>query len=332
MVNSIPNFTFSDNCHVSISRAGDISLSIQGTQYRGKIESDHTMHRSERKKIKGFIYDIFKNYSLDPNRGSLQDLKIGCNSQTVKVFISQKDVVTKDLNQDTIQIKKSSDIPFIHLSKVKQTSLIKRIMKLVKPVIRWFTGKNTPISRKVIGEFRQLLGKIPLSFQKSIFRELSEISKSERELFEYLDSHIDFTKCDRTTVMLEILKGAYCMFDDDAKAYNKFAGLDGAEARISSHESDDVQFAICGSFIKTSLFSRKKIKDSEGNLRPVSWMQLERYPLTLKLAVAHWSAYIIYKLIKQNIGPYGTSIYKEDNPLILPLLSKKNPPSECVIL
>ncbi len=115
----------------------------------------------------------------------------------------------------------------------------------------------------------------------------------------------------------EMFKGAHFYIDDDGALYEKWKNL-GAIERISSHhkDSNDLQYEIVGPLSHAILFG--KTKDGQ------TWVQLENTPLSAETVngkisniVGHTFDFIEHRLSNVNVGPYGTSMHKDTNPVKL---------------
>lgn|GEM_PF-1369174 len=154
-----------------------------------------------------------------------------------------------------------------------------------------------------------------------------EITKAEKQFLEYILSLMPIdTIEDRKqslTLIAEMFKGAQIHikgttpYEDWAKNHKlpNIVSRDGA----SSHKSDDKQFAIRGKLFAENLFGTR----TRGNGQKYSWFQLERHPAgsvdnnifnKISNTLLHLVDYLVYKFTGENVGPYGTSKYRETNP------------------
>jgi hypothetical protein len=142
------------------------------------------------------------------------------------------------------------------------------------------------------------------------------LNSNEIKILNFLHQKVDWQKLpkgiSKELVMLELLYGAYFVIEDGGKNYDQWKkgpdSLLGIKRRLSSHCSDNSQYAFRGSFFKEFLFSTK----SDENGKRVTWFQLERYPATFLMNIHHLVTYILYKFTGKNQGPFGASIYREN--------------------
>lgn len=128
----------------------------------------------------------------------------------------------------------------------------------------------------------------------------------------------------------EFLRGAHIVFDDNTPllygnwSNKELSRLDNSNGRMintlvrrkSSHQSEDLQFAIRSSCIKEALFGTRN--DETGAKH--TWVQLESHPMEFKNLLNlfnHLLAFLIHKITNKNIGQFGNSIYTEKSPLNL---------------
>jgi hypothetical protein len=108
---------------------------------------------------------------------------------------------------------------------------------------------------------------------------------------------------------------------------NGEAILGSRKNRVSSHYSEDQQYAISGPVVNEALFGTRYIDTKSASDAKYTWIQLENRPVgginEFKSApltfitniIFHMIDYFDYKITKRNIGPHGKSIYTEANPL-----------------
>lgn len=102
----------------------------------------------------------------------------------------------------------------------------------------------------------------------------------------------------------DIFCGAHVELWDDGERYRAWSKLKSAHARKSSHKSDKTQYSVSGRCCHTILF---------GMLDNTTWFQMENN--TLDDFWYHAYDFVEYKLTGRNQGPYGSSQYKDTNPI-----------------
>lgn len=112
--------------------------------------------------------------------------------------------------------------------------------------------------------------------------------------------------------MAEIVGGAHVQFLDPTGCAHKFlTSLPGAYKRISSHPSTSAQYGIKeGRVLQTILIGT--------NPNHMTWFQLEGSawdPHDLVKAINHSLDTIIYLITRRQMGPLGTSVHTDKNPL-----------------
>ena len=113
-----------------------------------------------------------------------------------------------------------------------------------------------------------------------------------------------------------MLKGANFKLQDDGALYKRLRDTykTDIKSRISSHKSCQPQYALSGPAIKEALFGVSK--DKHGNKS--TWIQFERHTnKNIIDFILHMLDYVIYKITKKNVGPYGLSEHTEQNPYII---------------
>ncbi|MDR3624602.1 MAG: hypothetical protein P4L16_05635 [Chlamydiales bacterium] len=135
------------------------------------------------------------------------------------------------------------------------------------------------------------------------------LTHSEQVLIQIISTYTNTPE-----LFCEFLKGAYLHFADDGQCYETLARETNKHKRFSSHKSLSQQYAIRGHFVKEALFGTIKC----GN-RVHSWIQLERVPLSIRPAhfAGHFIHYMEHLQSGLNIGPYGTSVHTDNQPLLL---------------
>jgi len=121
----------------------------------------------------------------------------------------------------------------------------------------------------------------------------------------------------RVKFLVEIMKGAHVIVEqDDGWYYDKFRNLSSSTyARISSHFSSEQQYAIPqGYMLDTLLTGKTSGQDSWFQLEGANWDPFYR-PFD---SFVHVLNYIEYRIRGVQIGPLGTSVHTDKNPLRIP--------------
>ncbi len=318
-------------------------LHVSGQDYQVKLASgeQQLLSKTQRKNLKIFFADFFKEKTIDLTKGEFEKFSISINeNEKFEINITQKDDITGDLEHlefttkhialkslfDQLETNSTSNTPQLELSHIKESSLLHNIGKIFTAFVNIIFGKSSPLNKEIVHEFREIVGNLPKYLQKGILRQLENASKYERNLFNFLRERIDMTGLDEKQLFFHILTGAYIIMDDGGETYEAWSKFETKRSRISSHVSDATQFAIEGVLARECLFSRKQLIDEEGVSRTVSWFQFERYPAKLGYYLPHLWTYILYKVSGKNQGPMGSSAYSENNnPLVLKLKPKSSP-------
>lgn len=157
--------------------------------------------------------------------------------------------------------------------------------------------------QKINGLLSKSSKKITAAISKSGF------SKADLDILEDI-----FLHCSQH--LHEVLKGAHVRLEDGGALYGKWAQLNARE-RISSHPSvkDSKQYGIEGEFIHECLFGIVEKKSGE----VMTFFQLENTPWAPGLGnrAGHTADAIQYLLTKKNIGPYGSSVHTDKNPILI---------------
>jgi hypothetical protein len=186
-------------------------------------------------------------------------------------------------------------------------------------------NRNTSSSNK----FEDIFKNVPLSIKNKVQKNLKSISVEEGEIIDDLKDLIDSSKRDQWDKCLKkILKGAYVVIVDGGYMYNQWeANCENKQTRVSSHESNSIQYGIRGKVFKEVLFSKKVMELPNGTLKEVTWLQMERYPTKLGYFILHLWTWVLYKITGKNQGPYGSSSHTEkSDPLVIvaPCAFKEN--------
>ena len=173
-----------------------------------------------------------------------------------------------------------------------------------------------------------------VEFNAKAAREIQEIynkqmSAAEKHFLEHILSLMPIESLEDRKKSLyliaEMFKGAQIHIKG-TEAYNTWTAKEYqpflfSRQGSSSHESKQEQFAIRGKLFAENLLGTRIRKDK--NNQEYSWFQLERHPAgsadnkilnKISNTLLHLLDYIVYKFTGENVGPYGTSKYKEKNP------------------
>lgn len=115
----------------------------------------------------------------------------------------------------------------------------------------------------------------------------------------------------------EALKGGHLRFDDNGSLYAELVEKfkQGIKARYSSHASCQTQYSFSGLVLKEVLFG---VYEDSTNKKRMTWLQMEKHSTTTLMNLTlHMIDYLVYKVSKKNIGPCGSSIHTDSNPLII---------------
>lgn len=187
--------------------------------------------------------------------------------------------------------------------------IVELIYKVCLVAREWWTGKKVQgenqftrlLFAPLIDKVRQFTSVAPMD----IIERLDLTNKDEQQLIQYLQNNFEIS----TTQMQEILKGAHVHLKDGGKAYfHWLKEVKNKHTRVSSHPASDKQFAVRGEFVKELLFSK---------LDDCTWFQLEGSPVSFGNVTTHMIDYFKYKITGRNQGPYGSSKYTHNDPLIL---------------
>ncbi|ETW08752.1 hypothetical protein H310_01270 [Aphanomyces invadans] len=118
-------------------------------------------------------------------------------------------------------------------------------------------------------------------------------------------------------LMMEIVKGAHVVVENDqGRFYELFKSISTSTySRISSHFSNNVQYSVPqGYLLDTLLTGTTSNNDSWFQFEGANWDPLGR-PLD---SLIHCLNYIEYKIRGVQVGPLGTSMHTDRNPLRIP--------------
>ena len=136
----------------------------------------------------------------------------------------------------------------------------------------------------------------------------------ERQLLGTIYQHVLH---ENVTALVHVLQGAHVVVQGDhGQLYQAFRKIGHVTERISSHASSAPQYALSPNHYLVTLLVGKTIDSSYD-----TWFQFEgaawdpfHHPLD---SAIHIFNYIEYKIRGVQVGPFGTSKYTEDNPLVI---------------
>lgn len=323
--------------HIEVSPEGLLYVEAQNQTYQVRLFSQDkpiNLSTEQLECLQTFFTHFFQHSLSNSMHTKIKKLTIREEKPGhFKINLTQKDGLTSLIDKQELEVEDPdlhkifsstpSDKTILKLSKVHQHPWLHNLHKMFKGFVEFLFGKATPLSREIVEEFKTFVSHCPLELQKTLFRQLSRISDDERYLAHFLCNRLDFKNIDmdKVNIIYQILLGAYVIIEDEGQTYQEwFNHLQSPQQRISSHESDDHQYAVRGQLFKECLFSRKQVKKADGSTQTVTWFQLERYP---SYSLLHLCSYLCYKISKMNQGPYGMSPHQEKlNPLVVTRLSE----------
>jgi len=174
-------------------------------------------------------------------------------------------------------------------------------------------------------EFREIVLSLPEDIQQQLYQNLHKVSIEEHAIALDLYEHLSpLSDTERGVILTKLFLGAYVIIDDNGDTYHEWVQrLENKVHRISSHESNDKQYAVRGSIYKEFLFSKKTIELPDGTTKEVTWFQMERYPAKFGCYLAHLWTWLLYKCTGENQGPYGSTPHRETSD---PLIIYRHPP------
>lgn len=115
-------------------------------------------------------------------------------------------------------------------------------------------------------------------------------------------------------LLRQVLKGGHVRIDDAGDYYNSWRGLQSARARISSHPNipGTKQYGVMGPWVHEILFG---VVEDEGKTK--TFFQLENTPWAEGFGnrMGHTADSIQYFVSRKNVGPYGSSVHTDKNPI-----------------
>lgn len=177
------------------------------------------------------------------------------------------------------------------------------LAKCVMDRINYLNLSNTQVLKAIKNSKKK-----PTSDELSVLRDLTSIMDRDQ--------------------LRELWKGAHIRISDGGELYKKWSELNSARSRISSHPHvpGSKQYGIQGPLTHEILFGI--CENEKGEIE--TWIQLENTPLhapnqnlfeTIITIAMHTLDFFCYILKGKNIGPYGSSIHTDGNPLRLPKVS-----------
>ncbi len=220
-----------------------------------------------------------------------------------------------------ITVDEGTHAPIVLYMTNRSSSFITKILKVLRKfIVEPLFGKKSILSKHIVLEFRKILEQLPEYLQKKILHDL-RITHEEHCFLQHLGDILkNYPDEKKLEVVKEALHGAYIQIEDGGSFYDKWVEeVPSKKRRDSSHRSSAPQYSFQGPLCKECLFSKKWVKDAEGE-REVTWFQLERYPVERAWLFAHFFTWIIYKFTGENQGPHGTSSHTEySDPIVLSL-------------
>lgn len=287
-------FKFIERTHHIDLVAADTRLRFRVLKQKGNVKITH-------KKVESLIVDLIDKKAINLNMSQKRQIKLPESEHHIE-----------GLHSDLV----------LEVARIKPFSIIQSATTIIRNIVGLFFGKKSPLTKQITAEFKNALKLLPTCVQKKIEENL-HITNEEHYLMEYLASRIDYSKYtpeDKVKLLLEILNGGYIMIEDGGETYADWVRkLEQKKSRFSSHEASAEQFAVRGPLFKECLFSKKKIIEN-GVEREVTWMQLERYPVSFVYGALHLLSWALYKITGRNQGPWGESMHSEKaNPIVLHL-------------
>lgn len=91
----------------------------------------------------------------------------------------------------------------------------------------------------------------------------------------------------------------------------------GPVKRMSSHKSEDQQYALRSQFHEELLFGTVEKEMADGSVVKCTWFQLEKSPVSNFVTfMKHMRDFIRYRWTGKNQGPYGESVHTDRNPIL----------------
>ncbi len=114
----------------------------------------------------------------------------------------------------------------------------------------------------------------------------------------------------------EIHKGAYCIVDDDGRLFRQWRQHRGAKIVITTHYALSCCYAIHYDDSDVDKIRSHGVLVFGQNKDRHTWFQLEQYAVRTH-PLKHAMTLVKYKVTGRNVGPRGSSVYTESNPLTL---------------
>jgi hypothetical protein len=109
-------------------------------------------------------------------------------------------------------------------------------------------------------------------------------------------------------LVVDIMGGAHVRIADQGERYQFWKGLESKDGRHTRHPHDDAAYQVEGRLCHAILFSK---------FGAFTWLQLEGHPWRWGSIWAHLKDWRNYQSTGRNQGPYGSSDYTDQFPLIL---------------
>jgi hypothetical protein len=135
-------------------------------------------------------------------------------------------------------------------------------------------------------------------------------------------------RCSSDEKVSQFLSGAFVVIQDNGALWRAIRKRNShvlGSWNPSSHysNSDQIRFGVPGIF-EALAGTKPQFITSHGDVKSCTWIQLENSVI----GVAHIYDYMYYVAANKNVGPFGTSVHTERNPLLLPA-SNVNPNPLC---
>ena len=137
-------------------------------------------------------------------------------------------------------------------------------------------------------------------------------------------------RCDSEQKVSQFLSGAFVVIQDQGALWRaihrRHLQVSGGWSPSSHYSnSHQIRFGVPGIF-EALAGTKPQFISSHGDVGSCTWIQLENSGLGL----AHVYDYMYYTVSNKNVGPFGTSMHTEKNPLLLPA-SNVNPNPRCKV-
>ena len=152
------------------------------------------------------------------------------------------------------------------------------------------------------------------TFRKGLIPATRRLSREEATIVADLEAHGL-----QVTQLRDVLHGGHVLIDDP-QLYTRWQFANVSHKRISSHHHD-IDKKLYPDYGMRGYVVREEL---HGRTHHGTWMQLEKTPVTTgtkKLPslddIKHLADYVIYRITRSNVGPWGLSQLTERRPLYL---------------